>query len=217
MAEKKVSVLLTVIDKQNFSLLRNLVAPGTPKDKSFDDLTALLKTHFEPKKLVIAECLNYYGWDQHNGESIMDFVRRLTLNCEFKTFLDQALRDRFVCGLKCESMQKHLLSEDKKLTFSRAVNIAQGVESAESKAKEFKGLQLVVFQVMSKHKGEKKPCHRCGRSNHSEQMCRFRQAMYHNCGKVGHIAPFTPMESSPIGKPPESMTFLSSLMVNDFC
>ena len=86
-AEKKVSVLLTVIGKQNFSLLRNLVAPATPKDKSFDDLTALLKTHFEPKKLVIAERFNFYRRDQHDGESIMDFVadlRRLTLNCEFE-------------------------------------------------------------------------------------------------------------------------------------
>ena len=102
-AEKKVSVLLTVIGRQNFSLLRNLVAPESPKDKSFDDLTKLLKSHFEPKKLVIAERFNFYRRDQQAGESIMDFVadlRRLTLNCEFEAFLDQALRDRFVCGLK---------------------------------------------------------------------------------------------------------------------
>ena len=66
-AEKKVSVLLTVIGKQNFSLLRNLVAPETPKDKSFDDLTALLKSHFEPKKLVIAERFNFYRRDQPTG------------------------------------------------------------------------------------------------------------------------------------------------------
>ena len=122
----------------------------------------------------------------------MNFVadlRQLTLNYEFETFLDQALSDRFVCGLKHESTQKRLLSEDKKLTFSRAVEIAQGLESAESKAKEFKGSQPAVFQVAPQHKGERKPCHRCGRSNHSEQMCRFQQATCHNCGKVGHIAP----------------------------
>ena len=71
-AEKKVSVLLTVIGRQNFSLLRNLVAPESPKDKSFDDLTKLLKSHFEPKKLVIAERFNFYRQDQQVGESIMD-------------------------------------------------------------------------------------------------------------------------------------------------
>ena len=187
-AEKKVSVLLTVIGRQNFSLLRNLVAPEMPKDKSFDDLTTLLKTHFEPKKLVIAKRFNFYRQDQHDGESIMDFVadlRRLTLNCEFEAFLNH----RFVCGLKRESTQRRLLSEDKKLTFSKAVEIAQGLETAESKAKDFKGSQPAVFQVSPQQKGEKKPCHRCGRSNHREQECRFRQATCHNCGKVGHIAP----------------------------
>jgi hypothetical protein len=49
------------------------VAPEMPKDKSFDDLTMLLKTHFEPKKLAIADCFNFYRWNQHDGESIMDF------------------------------------------------------------------------------------------------------------------------------------------------
>ena len=83
-----------------------------------------------------------------------------------------------------------MLSEDKKLTFSKAIEIAQGVESAESKAKEFKGSPPAILKVSPhQQKGEKKPCHRCGRSNHSEQVCRFRQATCHNCGKVGHIAP----------------------------
>ena len=101
-AAEKVSVLL-VIGKQKFSLLQNLVAPATPKDKLFDDLIVLLKTHFEPKKLVIAERFKFYRRDQHGGESIMDFVADLrgwTLNCEFETFLDQALHDCFVRGLK---------------------------------------------------------------------------------------------------------------------
>ena len=125
-AEKKVQCY-SVISKQNFSLLQNLVTPATPKDESFDDLTTFLKTHFEPKKLVIAERFNLYRRNQHDGESLMDFVadlRRLTLNCEFEIFLNQAFRDRFVCWLKRESTQKRLLSEDKKFTFSRAVEIA---------------------------------------------------------------------------------------------
>ena len=69
-AEKKVSVLLTVIGKHNFSLLRNLVASESPKDKSFDDLTKILKSHFEPKKFVIAESFNFYRRDQQDEESI---------------------------------------------------------------------------------------------------------------------------------------------------
>ena len=64
---EKVLVLLTVIGRQFFSLLRNLVAPETPKDKLFDDLTKLLKSHFEPKKFVIAKRFNFYRQDQQAG------------------------------------------------------------------------------------------------------------------------------------------------------
>lgn len=185
--EKKVSVLLTVIGKNTFSLLRNLLAPTSPKDKSLEELTTVLKAHFEPKPLVIAERFDFYRRDQRAGESIMDFVadlRCLTVKCEFETFLDQALRDRFVCGLRSESIQKRLLSEDSKLTFTKAVEIAQGMESAASKAKEFKGATPGVLKVTPM-----KPCFRCDRSNHDEQVCHFRHATCHNCGKVGHIAP----------------------------
>ena len=43
---KKVSVLFTVIDKHNFSLLQNLVAPSAPKDRLFNKLSKVLKDAF---------------------------------------------------------------------------------------------------------------------------------------------------------------------------
>ena len=86
---KKVSVLLTVVGKKTYSLLRNLVAPVSPKDKSLKDLIEVLEAHFEPKPLVIAERFNFYRRSQQSGESIVDFVaelRRLAVKCEFGTY-----------------------------------------------------------------------------------------------------------------------------------
>ena len=114
---KQVTVLLTVIEKTMFSLLQNLLAPELPKDKAYADLVKALKAHYEPKPLVIAERFNFYQRRQQQGESIVEFVadlRRLTTKCEFEDFLDQALRDRFVCGIRSESVQKKLLTEDHK-------------------------------------------------------------------------------------------------------
>ena len=71
--EMEVSVLLTVIGKNHFSLLCNLLAPDSLKDKSLEELITVLKTHFKPKPLVIAECFNFYHRDQQSNESIMDF------------------------------------------------------------------------------------------------------------------------------------------------
>lgn len=60
MQGKKVSVLLTVIGKTMFALLKNLLVPKAAKDKSLTDLMKVLESHFEPKPLIIAECFNFY-------------------------------------------------------------------------------------------------------------------------------------------------------------
>ena len=71
---KKVSVLLTVIGSKTYSLLRGQLAPTLPKDKSLKDLEKLLKDHFEPKPLVIAERFQFYKRVQAAGESLADYL-----------------------------------------------------------------------------------------------------------------------------------------------
>ena len=108
-AEKKVVILLSVIGAKTYSLLRDLLAPTNPKEKSFDALVEVLKRHFEPKPLVIAERFTFHRRNQLPNESILEYVaelRRLAVHCEFAAYLDQALRDRLVCGLRSESIQK---------------------------------------------------------------------------------------------------------------
>ena len=52
---KRVPILLSVIGAKMYSLLRNLLTPELPQSKSFEELVAILKQHFEPKPVVIAE------------------------------------------------------------------------------------------------------------------------------------------------------------------
>ena len=54
-AEKKVPVFLSIVGGTTYGLLRNLLAPANPKDKSFKEIVDMLKAYFEPKPLVIAE------------------------------------------------------------------------------------------------------------------------------------------------------------------
>ena len=126
---RKVPMLLTMLGAKNYSLLRSLVAPANPKDKTYAELVEKLRAHFQPKPLVIAERFNFYRRVQAAVESIADFVaalRQLAINCEYNDFLDQAIRDKLVCGLKNEATQRKLLAEDG-LTTARAVEIAQGM------------------------------------------------------------------------------------------
>lgn len=97
--EKQVAVLLSAIGARTYKFLRDLLAPMPPKDKSFDKIVAELWKHFEPKPLIIAEWFQFHCQQQAVGETVAEFVvelRRLAKHCEFETYLDEALRDRFV-------------------------------------------------------------------------------------------------------------------------
>ena len=97
-------------------------------------------------------------------KSIAEYVaelHKLTLNCDFKDHLDKALRDRFVCGLQSETTKKQLLT-DSELTFTRAVEIAKGMEAADKKSRQFKG---ATDGTENKFTGNHptKHCFRCGK------------------------------------------------------
>ena len=144
--EKKVAVLLTVIGPKIFTLLRSLTTPELPQDKSFEELEVVLKAHFQPKLLVIAERFYFHSMDQVMGESIADYVTQLchlSAHCEFGEYLNDALRDRLVCGMRSENAQKRLLSESD-LTFKCALELSQGMEAAERNAKALKGTETAI-------------------------------------------------------------------------
>ena len=44
--ERKRAILLSSVGSQTYSLIRNLLSPAKPGDKSYDDLVNLLKEHF---------------------------------------------------------------------------------------------------------------------------------------------------------------------------
>lgn len=56
--------LLSVIGARSYSLLRELLAPEKPEDESLEDLFKKLKSHYEPKPLVIVERFHFHHRDQ---------------------------------------------------------------------------------------------------------------------------------------------------------
>ena len=197
--EKQVAVFLSVVGATTYALLRDLLAPKKPHEKSLGDLFAALKTHFEPKPLVIEQRFHFHRRDQKPLESIAEYVaelRKAASFCEFGDFMDDALRDRFVCGLQSELAQKRLLTEET-LTFARAIDIARGLEAADRSAKYLHsrnddqvGHVGSGRKEQTDQKGKSEPpkvCFRCNESGHSPGECRFRESACRNCGKKGHI------------------------------
>ena len=205
-APKKRAVLLSGIGPSTYSVLvlRNLMTPDVPSSKTYDELKATLSAHFKPKTLVIAECFQFYKRNQHENESISDYIvelKKLASTCDFGDFLSMALRDRLVCGLRAESIQRKLLTEVD-LTFDKAEKITVAMELAQRFAFDLQPSsssgRIGVNKVDHKHKKKAKAsasaskpvkeCWRCGGDNHNANDCKFKSLKCFNCSKQGHSA-----------------------------
>ena len=188
--EKKVPVFLSITGGDIYALLQSLLSPVKPQEKTFAELKAELTKYFQPKKVIIVECFNFHQRNQAPDESIAKYVaelHKLTTNCDFGDYLEQALRDRFVCRLCSETTQKQLLTKAE-LTFKRAVEIAQAIEAAEKKSEQFKKAEHVEVNKLTHNRKPTQPCYYCGKLGHSPSTCRFKEEMCCICGKKGHIA-----------------------------
>ena len=111
-ATKKTAIFLTVIGSNTYSLLRNLLAPVSPSTKTVEE-------------------------SQKENETISDYIallQKLASNCNFREFLDEVLRDRFVCGLIDGSIRRRLLAEQA-FTLKIAIDLAKALKSAEIETK----------------------------------------------------------------------------------
>ena len=123
--DKQVSAILSLMGNKTYGLLRNLCAPAKPASKSLTQIVQILQKHLSPKPLVIAERFRFHNRNQLEGESISSYIaelKKLSEHCEFGTSLNDSLRDRLVCGMSNELIQKRLLSEVD-LSFAKATEI----------------------------------------------------------------------------------------------
>ena len=96
-ADKKRSVFLAVVGPTTCTLLRNLVFPTRPGEKTFDELVSVLKEHFNPTPSETVQRSRFHCRVRRQGESVADFVaelRSLAEFCNFGATLNDMLRDR---------------------------------------------------------------------------------------------------------------------------
>ena len=114
--EQKQSVFLSVIGRTTYKLLRSLVAPDKPGDKSFKDLVKKLMDHFNPTPSEIVQRFKFHGRYRQQGKSVATYVaelRSLAEYCNFGGTFDDMLRDQLVWGIKTDAIQPKLLGEAK--------------------------------------------------------------------------------------------------------
>lgn len=136
----KVASFLSIIGQKHYTLLKNLCAP-----------TKLITDQLSPRPSEIGERFRFHKREQAMGETVAVYIaelRRLAIHC------DKTLKDRFVCGLKQEHIQKKLLAEPN-LTIEIAIQTAVAMETASRYAMELQGKREHVginkLSVKQKH------------------------------------------------------------------
>ena len=183
--EQKVPRVLSDMGARTYAVLKNLLAPSTPKDSSLATIKEKLIEYYKPKPPVISQRYVFQQREQKEGETINEFVielRRLARTCQYGQFLDDALRDRFVCGISNHNTRRKLLAE-KELTLKRAIEVAVAAEMAvlqsdKNLAPPDQQLDLCAVRQI---------CRCCGKQGHKEAVCRFRTRNCFKCGKKGHL------------------------------
>ena len=102
-----------------------------------------MTNHYNPTKSAIVERFKFNKCNRKPSQTISTHVaelKELSRTCAFgvtadgvtltsQLILDENLRDRFVCGLEDDIIQRRLLSEDN-LSYEKAVKIANAMELA---------------------------------------------------------------------------------------
>jgi hypothetical protein len=198
--DEKVSVLLSCLGPKVYENLRGMMTPNKPITQTYEAVTKVLNDHYCPKPLSIAERFRLRKRKQAAGESISQYVadlRRLASSCDYKEFLEEALRDQFVCGLRHGPTMEQLLTTPD-LTLKKAIDVAQAHEMA---AKDSDQLQQqadsasgTVHKVKTgfnrgrqQQQQQQMKCYCCGKAGHSKNSCKFKNEKCHVCGRTGHL------------------------------
>ena len=144
-------------------------------ESSFKEIMEIMEWHWlNTKPIVIAERYKFHRCHQEEGQSIREFLaklQKLAETCEFGGYRDEALRDRLVCGITCQIIQRKLLVEVDP-TLKKAVDIAVGMELTDKEKK--------VLKV------ELQECFWCGKQNHHQDKCFHKVSECHTYKKKGH-------------------------------
>ena len=125
-AGKKRAILLSVCGSKTYALARDLLQPARPAETTFKKIVETLEKHYSPRPSEIVERFKFHSRNRKEDEGVATYVavlRKLSEHCNYGETLPEMLRDRLVCGINNEKIQRRLLAEPD-LTLKKAEEIA---------------------------------------------------------------------------------------------
>ena len=165
---RRVATFLNCVGKTTYSIIRNLMIPDKPAEKSLKDIIAVMEKHFEPKPLVISQRFKFNECMQLPPKMVTEYVaelRKLSEHCKFKAFLEMPSGTISFVSSGARLLRKCYYSRrvsplPKRSKSHRAWKLQDNLKQMQSPATAGKQVVVDVQQV------EQKPCYRCGQSGH---------------------------------------------------
>ena len=114
-ADRKWAIFLTTIGPGAYKTLRNLITSAKIGDLSCNELFGSMQLYYSPRPSEIIQCFKFNSRFCHSGKSVSAYKAELRSLAEFWNFegtLEVMLKDRLVCGINDEQIQRRLFSEE---------------------------------------------------------------------------------------------------------
>ena len=195
---KQKALFLTRIGQTMYLKLKTWVSPKKLSELSLDEIVAQLKSQTSAAIVEIAERYRFFKRLQRDDEGVVEYMsqlRSLAKTCKFEAYLDTALRDQFVCGLKDQRIQQELLCISD-LTLAKALDKSRSMEVVHKETQSIREIgnptaeskldDAAAHRVFASK--NKDSCYRCGGTGHSASTCFHKDKTCNSCGKLGHLS-----------------------------
>jgi len=100
-AVKRCSTFISLTRPEPYKMLRSFLSPEKPKDKTFEELAAVLTKHYTPKPSEVVQSFQFFSRVRQPGETVADFIAELR----------RLARLRECCGIELSAVSTMMQSK----------------------------------------------------------------------------------------------------------
>ena len=184
---RKVSIILTHIPTNFFDDVLSLIAPKSPSQLKLDELKNVLRQHFKPQKTIVKSLAEFQDRTKKKDESYNIFYKdlnRLAELCDFSN-KEEFIKYKLFLSARHEPFFSMKMA-DFDYHNNTVGDLLVQLSNLEAAFIDSSSSNVAVDKISQKSKNDK--CKSCGKSNHKQVDCKFKEATCYKCGIQGHIA-----------------------------